>query len=339
MSIYLIIKNEIKRTMKNKKKLVITIFIPVIAVIFAIGVNAIMKPSISIGIIDKDNSETSERFITKANQIEGVKISIAEEDSINTDLIMAKYIAIIEFKSNNYPKLYCMDSELKGNIQEIVDNFIITKEGTGLEGMLIKMEKESMTVAQRSVGFILLTLIITCVFTSCNIIKDKDEGTLRRYALTPNPKAHYILGNYIFNFLMTLIQIIISTFIIGILKLDININLSEFLLIGIIIAFIASSIATLVVSLVDTELKASLIASVFGLIISLLGGSFLPLEKMPNGIKLIGNFSITKWILVFTKSLENKLYTLQDIIPVIIIVLMSVAFIVTSLVLGKRKFV
>lgn len=339
MSIYLIVKNEIKRSMKNKKKLVITLVIPVIALVFAICINTIMKPSINLGVIDKDSSEIGTSFKIKAGHIEGVKITNAKEDTINTDLIMAKYVAVIEFDTNNHIKLYCMDNELKGNIQEIVDNFIITKEVIGLEGMLIKMEKESMTVAQRSVGFILLTLIVTCIFTSCNIIKDKEEGTLKRYVLTPNAPSAYILGNFIFNFLMTLLQIIISTLIIGILKLDIHINLSQFLLIGIIIAFIASSITTLMVSLVDTELKASLIASSFGLIISLLGGSFLPLEKMPNGIKLISNFSITKWIIIFTKSLENKSYILQDIIPIIVIVLMSVTFIATSLVLGKRKFV
>lgn len=339
MGIYLIVKNEVKRTMKNKNKLIITIIVPAIAVIFAIGINTIMKPSINLGIIDKGNSEIGLSFKTKAKDIEGVKIRTAEEDTINTDLIMAKYVAIIEFDTNNNVKLDCMDNELKGNIQEIVDNFIITKEVTGLQDILIKMEKGSMTVAERSVGFILLTLIVTCVFISCNIIKDKDEGILKRYVLTPNAQYHYILGNYIFNFLMTLLQIIIATLIIGILKLDIHISLSEFLLIGIIIAFIASSISTLVVSLVDTELKASLIASTFGLGISLLGGSFLPLQKMPNGIKLISNISITKWIIVFTKSLENKLCTLQDIIPVIVIVLMSATFIIASLVLIKRKFV
>lgn len=339
MSIYLIVKNEIKRSMRKKKKLAITLIVPVIAVIFAICINTIMKPSINLGIINKDSSEIGTSFKTKVSYIEGVKITNAQEDIINTDLIMAKYVAVIEFDANNHIKLYCMDNELKGNIQEIVNNFIITKEVTGLEDMLIKMQKESMTVAERSIGFILLTLIVTCVFTACNIIKDKEEGTLKRYVLTPNTPSSYVLGNFLFNFIITLLQIIISTLIIGILKLDIDINLLQFLLIGVIIAFTATSIATLVVSLVNTELKASLLASSFGMIISLLGGSFLPLEKMPDGIKIISNISITKWIIVFTKSLENKVYPVQGMIPVIVIVLMSATFITTSLVLTKRKFV
>jgi ABC-2 type transport system permease protein len=339
MSIYLIVKNEIRRIMKNKKKLLITIFIPVIAVIFAMGVNTIMRPSISLGIIDKGNSEFKTSFISKANDINGVKIRLAKEDTINTDMIMAKYMAIIEFDTNNNIKLYCMDDEIKGNIEEIMNDFSNTKELTGLQELLTKMENESMTVVERSVGFILLTLIITCVITSCNIIKDKDEGTLRRYALTPNAKIHYILGKYIFNFLLTLIQIIISTLIIGMLKLEINMNLSEFLLIGIIIAFIASSISIFVVSLVDTELKASLIASSFGLVISLLGGSFLPLEKMPYGIKIISNVSITKWMIQFTKALESNFHALQNYVPILVIILMSFMFIIVSIILGEKKFV
>lgn len=275
MSIDLIIKNEVKRIMKNKKKLIITLIAPVIAVIIAICINSIMKPSLSLGIIDKDNSEIGRSFRAKVDNIEGVKIKEAKEDTINTDLIMAKYVATIEFNKNNQIKLYCLDNELKDTIQEIVDNFIITKEVTGMQDILVKMKKESMTATERSSGFILLTLIVTCVFTACNIIKDKEEGILKRYVLTPNSPTSYVLGNFIFNFLSTLFQIIISTLIIGILNLNLDVNIFEFLLIGIIIAFIASSIATLVVSLVNTELKASLIASAFGMIISLLGGSFL----------------------------------------------------------------
>jgi len=339
MSIYLIVKNEVKRSMKDKKKLVITLFVPIIAVVFALLLNNIMKPSINLGIIDKDNSQIGTSLKTMASNIDGVKIGEAKEDTINTDLIIAKYVAVIEFDRNNQIKLYCLDNELKGTIQEITDNFIISNEVTGLQEILIKMKKESMNVTERSIGFILLTLIITCVFTACNIIKDKEEGTLKRYVLTPNASISYILGNFIFNFITTLFQIIISTLIIRILNLNLEINIFEFLLIGIIIAFIAASIATLIVSLVNTELKASLIASAFGMIMSLLGGSFLPLEKMPDGIKVISNISITKWIIVFTRSLENKSYTVQNYIPVIVIVLMSVALIITSLVLGKRKFV
>lgn len=339
MNIYLIVKNEFKRCTKNKKKLLLTLIVPVIAVIFAICVNTIMKPSINLGIISENNSEIGTSFKNNADNINGVKITSANKDTINTDLIMAKYVATIEFDENNNINIHCIDNELKGTIQEIVENFIITKEVRGLQDTLAKMKEDSMTIAERSIGFILLTLIVTCTFTACNIIKDKEEGTLKRYILTPNTAYAYILGNFILNFLITMFQIIISTLIIGVLKLDMGINLLEFLLIGIIIAFIASSIATLVSSLVNTELKASLIASSFGIIISLLGGSFLPLSKMPDGIKLISNISITKWIILFTNSVENNLYTLQDITPVIVLILMSAMFIIPSLILGKRKFI
>lgn len=338
MSIYLIVKNEIRRIIKSKKKFFITIFIPVIAVIFAMGVNTIMKPSISLGIIDKGNSQIKDSFVDKANHIDGIKIREADEDTINTDMIMAKYMAVIEFNANNQIKLYCMDNELKETIEEIINNFINTSKLDGLQELLIKLEKESMTVTERSVGFILLSLIVTCVLTSCNIIKDKEEGTLKRYGLTPNIKSYYILGNYIFNFILTSLQIIIASLIIGILNLKIGINLSEFLLIGIIIAFIASSISALIVSIVNTELKASLMASGFGLIISLIGGAFLPLEKMPEGIKLLSNFSITKWVIEFTKAMETNSYELKNYMPIIIVMLMSAMFIGVSIILGNRKF-
>lgn len=339
MGIYLIVKNEIKRSMRNKKKMIITLIAPVIAVVLAICINAIMKPSINLGIIDKENSEIGESFKMKAENINGVKIDVASKDSMNTDLIMAKYVATIEFDKNNNVKLYCLDNELKDNIQGIANNFLDTKDLAGFRDMLIKMREESMTAAERSSGFILLTLVVTCIFVACNIIKDKEEGVLRRYVLTGNASQLYILSNFIFNFLITLLQIIISTLLIGLFNINIGIKLAQFFIIGIVIAFIASSIATLVVSLVNTELKASLIASSFGMIMSLLGGSFLPLKKMPDGMKLISNISITKWIIALTKALENKLYTLQIYIPIIVIVLMSAALIIVSLVLGKRKFV
>lgn len=339
MHVGLIIKNEFRRSRKNKKKLLITLIIPVMAVIFAMGVNILMKPSINIGIINEENSILGRDFETRVSSIRGIKIIKAERATINTDMIMAKYASVIEFKQKDNVDVLCIDSELQSTIKDIVNNYIKTGSVQGLTEILNRMKEESMTVAQRSVGFILLTLIITCTIAACNIIKDKEEGTLRRYSLTPNAPSAYILGTFLFNLIITLFQIVISATVIYLFRLDIGLSIYKFLFIGFIIAITASSIATLMVNLVKTELKASLIASSFGMLASLLGGAFLPLDKMPNGIKFLSNLSITKWLILFTGSLNSGIAVSKVITSILVILVMSIVFIFCSIIFGKKSFV
>ena len=160
MGILLVAKNEFIRSLRYKKKLILTVLIPVIAIIAALGINSLMKPSINIGVIDKGSGNVYKTFKEKAVSIKGLTIEKANEDSINTDMILAKYSAVIQFNKEESFQVICLDNKVKENIEQIMKSYFIKGKLQGFEDTLSKMQIESMTVAQRGGGFILLTLII-----------------------------------------------------------------------------------------------------------------------------------------------------------------------------------
>ncbi|MBU3187305.1 ABC transporter permease [Clostridium estertheticum] len=338
MGILLVVKNEFLKSLKYKKKLILTVLIPVIAVIAALGINSLMKPSINLGVIDKGSGNEYSRFKEKAVSIKGLTIKKANEDSINTDLILAKYSAVIQFNKDESFQVICLDNKVKENIEQIIKSYFANGDLHGLEDTLSEMLSESMTVAQRGGGYILLTLIITCTLSACNLIKDQKEGTLKRVFVSPYKPISYILGTFLYNLLNTIVQVIISVIIITILPIDIGISALQLLFIGLTIAIIATSLSCLIVNLCKTELQASLIASVVSVIMSLLGGSFLPLDKMPTLLKYVSNATITKWLVIFIEKIQQGVVKIDAFAPICIILGLSMLMLVVACKLGERKF-
>ena len=338
MGILLIVRNEFIRSLKYKKKLVLTLLIPVIAVIAAMSINIIMKPSINIGVIDEGSGNVYEKFKEKSEPIKGLTIQYANKESINTDMILAKYAAVIQFNKDESFSVISLDSNFKENIEQIMKSYFANGELQGFEDDLSKMQSESMTVAQRGGGFVLLTLIITCTLAACNLIKDQEDGTLKRFSISPYKPMVYILGTFLYNLLNTIVQIIVSVIILTVLPIDIGISGLQLLVIGLTIAIIASSLSCLIVNLCKTELQASIIASVVSLIMSLLGGTFLPLAKMPTILKYVSNVTITKWLVMFIEKIQHGVVNIAVFTPIGAILGLSILMIIVSCKLGERKF-
>lgn len=164
--------------------------------------------------MNQSGSAVGHNFEQSVMQIEGVKIREVDATSIQTDLIMSKYVAVIEFQGEQNYVIHSIDNRLEPVIQGIVGEYVSSGELKGLTEILQEMESASISVAQRGVGFILLTLIVTSVLTACSFIKDQQDGILRRYKLTPHPTNTYITANFVFNFAMSLLQIMVSILLI-----------------------------------------------------------------------------------------------------------------------------
>ncbi|MGH4123521.1 MAG: ABC transporter permease [Clostridium sp.] len=339
MSILLILKNEFIRSSKNKKKVIYSLLIPVLAVIVAMVLNGLMKPSISIGYIDNSKIGIGSEFKKDANGIKGLKINEATLVSLNTNMILGKYAAIVEFKENSDINVKCLDSYNRTIVNEIITSYASSKNLSGFQILLNNMGKEGFTAAQRGCSFILLTLIITCTLSACNIIKDKNEGILKRYKMCCFKPYTYILGMYAYNLLFAGIQVLISTLVLTFIPINLGITSLEFFLIGLIISIISSSFACLFSNLCESELQASIGASSIAMIMSLIGGAFLPLEKMPHGLKIISNGTVTKWIIELTKSIENGYKLINILTPIVVIISLCIVMVCISTMLGKKKFV
>jgi ABC-type Na+ efflux pump permease subunit len=331
----LVAKNEFIRSLKNKKKLVLTFLLPLISIIVAIGINNMMKPSINIGVIENQyvNKEAQE----KMNNVDRVNLSRANKNTINTDMILAKYLGVVEFKKGNDFEVYCLDTNMKVEIEKAIYEVINSGNVDKTKGLLNILDEGSLSASQRGNGFIFITLIITCTMSASIILKDKEDRILIRYLTTPNKLSGYILGNYIYNLINTIIQIVVSSVFIYLLKIDMGISISQFIILGIVIAIVASSISILFTVISNSELQASLLASSIALVMALFGGAFLPIEKMPNMLKLLSNISPTKWIIGLTSSMEKGIVYGNNLIVIIFIIGLSSVVLFISSNIGEKK--
>lgn len=331
----LLAKKEFIRSLKNKKKLILTFLLPLVSIIVAIGINNMMKPSINIGVIE--NQYTNTKVLEKINSVDRVEVSEANKNSINTDIILAKYMGVIEFKKDNRVEVYCLDKNMKESIEEAVLQTINSGNISKIGNIISILDKDNLNVSQRAIGFILMTLIITCTMSSIVILKDKDDKIFIRYFITPNKISSYILGNYIYNLINTILQIIIASVFIYLLKIDLGISINYFIIIGILIAIVSTSIATLITLLSNGELQASLLSSSIALIMSLLGGAFLPISKMPHMLELISNISITKWIMELTYLMEKGIAYENALNIIAFIILLSISIVFISTKVGRKR--
>ncbi|CEN81333.1 ABC transporter permease [Paraclostridium sordellii] len=335
MTSLLVAKNEFIRSLKNKKKLVLTFLLPLLSIIVAIGINNMMKPSINIGVIE--NQYVNKEAKLKMNIVDRVNLSRANKNTINTDMILAKYLWVVEFKKGNDFKVYCLDPNMKIEIEKAVSEVINSGNVDKTKGLLNILDEGSLSASQRGSGFIFITLIITCTMSASIMLKDKEDRILLRYLTTPNKLSGYILGNYIYNLINTIIQILVSSVFIYILKIDMGITISQSIVLGIITAIIASSISILFTVISNNELQASLLASSIALVMALFAGAFLPIEKMPKILKLISNISPIKWIIGLTSSMEKGIVYGNNLAVIILIIILSSFIVFISSKVGEKK--
>ncbi|CEO05331.1 integral membrane protein [[Clostridium] sordellii] len=331
----LVAKNEFIRSLKNKKKLVLTFLLPLLSIIVAIGISNMMKPSINIGVIE--NQYVNKEAKVKMNGVDKVNLSRSNKNTINTDMILAKYLGVVEFKKGNDFKVYCLDPNMKIEIEKAVSEVINSGNVDKTKGLLNILDEGSLSTSQRGSGVIFITLIITCTMSASIMLKDKEDRILLRYLTTPNKLSGYILGNYIYNLINTIIQILVSSVFIYILKIDMGITISQFIVLGIVTAIIASSISILFTVISNSELQASLLASSIALVMALFGGAFLPIEKMPNILKLISNISPIKWIIGLTSYMEKGIVYENNLAVIILIIILSSVIVFISSKVGEKK--
>jgi ABC-2 type transport system permease protein len=347
MEVYIVLKNNFKRATKSKIKFLLIFLIPTIVITLTILMNTLIKPNFTIGVIDNSKCEESSRIIQLLNKTTGVKLQEANKNSIRTDLIMARYAVVIEFKKsfkmeeindlNNYVNIYSQKPSLSQDITKLLNYYMYNNTPMELQDFSNELFQEQMSLAQRIMGFIMMCLFITTTMTAAIMIKDKEEGILTRYKYSSNRISHYTMANLIYNFIITYGQLVIAAVIMSILNVHIGISLIVFLEITLLLAFVATAFGTIIGSVFKTEMKANMVSAAIALTTTLFGGGFLPIEKMPKGIKFISYFTPTRWILDFTSAMETGEVFIQRNTALSVLVIFGVICLILSSIINKKK--
>lgn len=337
MNLINIFKNNLRRNMNKRLVFLVTILFPIIVVILGVLANYISKPSFNIGILNDYKNEQIlnvsekriyENTIIALKNTQGINVETADLKTVKTDIITGKYSAVIHFNKNDF-KLYSIkDKDTNNTLKYLIERY--KKEATTID--INKLQEISLGALQRIIAFIVLFLMITSTVTASMIIKDKNSGIFTRILYSPQNIKGYVLGNMLYNFTITYFQYIVSISIIKLLNIDIGMDYIELIFIGVWISALATSFGTFVSSLFNKEMYANLFSTCISLILSLIGGSFIPIEKMPTMLQKISIISPMRWFISFVTYVEerkgsffnmNYIYILTFMIIVLILLAMK----------------
>ncbi|MEZ5047105.1 MAG: ABC transporter permease [Chitinophagaceae bacterium] len=177
------------------------------------------------------------------------------------------------------------------------------------------------------------------VTISEKMISERNSGSWTRLKLIPGSFAHILIGKMVaymffglvqFYFMMILGKYLMP--VLGLPSLSWGAHPLALFIVVLVIAFCASAYGVFLGSLFRTTSQALPVAAISVVILSALGGIWVPLEVLPESLKTISVISPLRWSLEAVNHLLLRTQTnFEWIMPIIILTITGVLF----LIIGK----
>ena len=180
-----------------------------------------------------------------------------------------------------------------------------------------------------------------------NFIKEREEGSMLRLRLISGSQWPVISGKFVFYFLVCLIQFllmiaigIVIMQILGLTKLVLGDNPMGILLTACSVAMAATGYGVLIGVYFRTAQQALSFGSVSVVILSAIGGVWVPVYIMPEILQTVSRFSPMSWGLESFNDLFLRQASIQAILPNVLRLMgFSLAALAASVVIHKSRTV
>ncbi|MFF2890358.1 ABC transporter permease [Paenibacillus sp. NPDC057967] len=329
-----IIRKEILLTLKDKGAFFWLFALPILfIVIFSSIFGSAGSTTYKIPYYDADGSAASGQFLDRLGEIKGFALEAYEGDSLDegikeirdgsrsyllivpkgygqmvdagqpaeielyrdavADEAVAPVLALLDSVSASYHD-YKLRSILAGMGQneEAIDAMM-------LPAISIKEVKENATktnaVTQIVPGYTVMFVFFIMINMIQNLLKDRRSGMLSRLQGTPMKPIHYLIGMWVPNVLVVLIQ---STVLLTFGRLVYGLQLGNPLAIALIVlglAVCATGIGLMLALLVSSENMGIAMVQVIAMGGAIVGGLWFPYEFLPKVVQTIGLFTPQYW--------------------------------------------
>jgi ABC-2 type transport system permease protein len=180
-----------------------------------------------------------------------------------------------------------------------------------------------------------------------NFIKEREEGSMLRLRLISGSQWPVISGKFVFYFLVCLIQFLLMIAIgivimpmLGLTKLVLGDNPMGILLTACSVAMAATGYGVLIGVYFRTAQQALSFGSVSVVILSAIGGVWVPVYIMPEILQTVSRFSPMSWGLESFNDLFLRQASIQAILPNVLRLMgFSLAALAASVVIHKSRTV
>ncbi len=370
-NILVLIKNNLRvDILKNPFGFLIGLFAPVIILYFMLMVIGGNSGYIKIGVVDNDNSRTSNLIIDSLKDKEGYNVNAIKKEDIKNLFSENAINVSIEIK-DGFEKEIIDGNVSKVNITAIEDDGIgnLIKELVNMEMINLReislasdkneelyykgidnysssvsfnINKESLKdlytdyfSSQIYIGFLIMFMLIRGMKTAYRIFDEKDENIYMRIFMAPVRTSEYYLADIISGYISILIQVILGIVSINLLNVETGLRNIELFVILALVGLVSISLALCCSAFSRNRTEASNIFNFANMLLLMVGGAFVPLEIMPPLIEKVSYFTPVRWAMESILAIQqgssfNEIYKYLFIILLFVIVFFVVGAYKTS---------
>ena len=167
-----------------------------------------------------------------------------------------------------------------------------------------------------SVGQLLTWVFIPLLGVSSIFAFERALGTLRRLMITPTRKSTFLLGTIGGQLIAALFQMaVLILFGVYVLRVPWGDSPGALALVLVTFALAGLALGTMLGTFVKTEGQAINLSILFGMVMSMLGGAWFPMEIFPTGMQQAVKILPTTWAMQGLTDLAMRGGGLNDILP------------------------
>lgn len=305
------------------------------------------------------SSEEMDDWLELLNNEDSIHFEITDFETVEEEIRMNEVSFAVELEEDNYRFLVGREDEHLPVISQHINQ--VFREETRLEDIredfpeeevevteFLTIETETMTDLSGEynayqlrvlIGMTLYFVMYTVFFLQMNLVEEKRIGTWNRLVTSPIPKVQLYLGHLFHYFLVGVIQIGLSFFILtNLMGINLGSNYLPMIAVALVFIFTVVSLGMLLVGLVPTPQSLQVIIPIVTTASAMLGGAFWPLEVVSNDfILLLGEFVPIKHGLYGMLNALQYNSSIQDLLqPIGILLLMGILFIGIGINLMER---
>lgn len=349
----IIFNQVIKRITKNKIKLLIILIMPLIFIaMFALQ----SETSLSIAVVDQDNSALSKKLTESLREMYRVRIHILDEKDVYDKAVshQTDYSIIIRpgfeemllsGKNPEVEEFYMLEKEKLFYARNFIDNYInnmklmassadfnkekfqaALKEYDKNKLAAINEDRTNKGTAQSrlAMGFLVQFMIYTSSIIAGIILEDKSSRVFYRVFYGPVSLWKYLMENLAAFIIIGAAQVFI---ILTLVKYVFGFGLGShsfnmYLLFG-IFSLVCVSLGILLVSLFKKPIYAYTLVVFLATPLVMLGGCYWDIEMMPNIMVKIAQFIPTYWVM---SGVDKLLYNSKGFTGILMEILILLLF-------------
>ncbi|MGQ0553824.1 MAG: ABC transporter permease [Planctomycetota bacterium] len=215
----------------------------------------------------------------------------------------------------------------------------VQREAVAPEGRRARI---SYQVSHAVSGMTVMMLMFSLVGAARSLLEERDRGALRRLVAAPIDPRAILLSKFVGTFVLGLLLITLLFSFAGLaFDLELFSRLDTLIVLAVATAAACSAFAVLIAAWARTEKQADGVSTLLILVMAPLGGCWMPLMFLPEGVQAVSRFTLPYWSIVgFQGTFWNGLHWTHAAMWPSVAVLLGIAAGLASLALWifRRRY-